>query len=137
MTVGCDESAVKTEVTCLHCGNDGDFSAHQITLGDAVLFVHCSEEVQLVLLVSLVIVVRRCRNHDIEAFTVDGRTHRAAVLLVTEVRQNVGDVEDRIVVVFTDADINGRAVVLADSTVNCQRNGNPLPLLDTAIIVCL
>ena len=74
---------------------------------------------------------------DIEAFTVDGRTHRATVLLVTEVRQNVGDVEDRIVVVLTDADINGRAVVLADSTVNCQRNGDPLPLLDTAIVVCL
>ena len=56
---------------------------------------------------------------------------------MTQVRQNVGDVEDGIVVILTDADIDCRAVVFADGTVQSKRDGDPLPLLDAAVVVCL
>ena len=50
-------------------------------------------------------------------------------------RQQVGNAEDRVVIFLTNADIHSRTVGTADHTMERQRNGRPLILAHTAIVV--
>ena len=76
------------------------------------------------------------QNH-VQLFANNALCQRLSHLVCGQVGQQVGHVEDGIGILFTDADGHNRAVGTVYHTVNGQRNGSPLVLLDAAVIVGL
>lgn len=76
-------------------------------------------------------------HQKIEIFGRESFRNGLCDLLLRKVRKNIRDVEHGIAFFVTDFDVNARAVFESDHTVKRKRNGEPLILFDTAVVMRL
>ena len=136
MSVRADQRAVKTYVTCLCSRHDGEVSGQEISFHNAVLFVKQVENIHLDL-VGFLALKRSGAQQDVEILCGNSRAQGLSVLALTQVRQQIVDVEHGIGLVFTDGDLDDLAVLLDDHTVQSKRGSNPLVLAHAAVVAGL
>ena len=134
MTVGQNHAAVQTHVAGLACGHDLQLGGEEVLLLHAVLLL---QDVQHALLHGVLVAVGyRAAAHDqIELLALDELACVALHLILRQMGQQIGDAEHRIVRVLADDHVHPRAVLLHDHAVQRERLGDPLVLLDAAVVV--
>ena len=137
VAVGGDERAVEADVAGLEGRDQFEFGGQEVLLNNAVLLVEEFQDVELHELGLLLTLEGQGADEDVQFLALDGVAEGALLLLTGQVRQQVGDDELRVALVLADVDGDDRAVALDDDTVEGQRNGRPLVLLDAAVIVGL
>ena len=135
MAVSADHGAVQANIAGLECGHNLNFSGDKITLGNAVHLVQQTENAQLDAVFGISVRNGQGAKHDIQVFGGDGIGQLFLVLFAAQMGQQVSDGKDGVLVVFTDGNGYGGAVLTADNTMQRQRDGRPLILADTAVIV--
>ena len=140
VAVGTDEPAVQTYVHSVCCGNEAQFSTHKVCLGHTVLLVQICHNHQLHLigggsLLAVLFKIRRTCDQNIQSFAGERLTKGLGVLILCQVGQKIGDAEYGITRVVADAYVNTLTVCLDHGAVQSQRNGDPLILTDTAVVV--
>ena len=133
MTVTREERAVKTEIAALAGRHSAEFCGDEVGFGDAVFFIEYRKNV--VLDGSVVQFART--DKDVERFGRDRLVERLFALFVTEVRKQVVDVENGIVLVLADIYADLRTVGFDDDAVERERDRDPLIFTDTAVVVRL
>ena len=84
----------------------------------------------------LFLILQRFSAQDnVQVLTRNRLAQLLAHLVLGQVGQQVADTHHRIIVFFTDADIQARAVLLHNHAVQRQFTRHPLVLLDTAVIM--
>jgi len=136
VTVSADESSVKTDITSLECGNGGKLCRKEVLFSHSVLFVKDLHNHQLNALFTFTF-CGLCSDYEVKRFTADTLTESLGHLILCEVREKIADAENRIVVVLSDNDVDGGTVGKAYDSVKSKRDGSPLILLDTAVVVGL
>ena len=119
-------------------GYDLDLGGEEVLLFDVVLLFDEVEEHLLDGLLDLLVAFDddgTAGNDDIEVLMVDRFAGGLLHLIAREVDQQVGDAEDRIGRVLAHGDVHGGAILLADDAVQCQRSGDPVVGLHTAVVV--
>ena len=137
VAVRTDSRAVKTDISCLCSGNRAKLGRHKVNLGDAVLLVENGENVQLYGIRTVLAAVRTATREQVQHFAFNSLAQGLLCKLLTKMRKNVVNIENRIVIVFADANLDGLTALCADNAVDSKRNGSPLILLDTAVVVSL
>ena len=117
MTVSADKTAIETDISCLICGNHFKLRTHEIALCDAVFIIE--------------------NLHDIELYTRDDITACLCHLTACEMREQVCDIENRVIIVFADNNLDHASVLLGNNAVNGKRYGCPLIFLDAAVVMRL
>ena len=135
VTVGTDHGAVKAHIACLGSGHDFDLGAGEVALGDAVLLVQQDEGVQLDSLLDVLFLHGVRADEHVQLLALDALAELALVLLGTQMGQQVGDAEHGIVLVLTDGKVDAGAVGAGEHAVDSQRDGSPLVLAHTAVVV--
>ena len=135
VAVGTDHGAVKAHVACLGSGHHLDLGAGEVALGDAVLLVQQDEGVQLDSLLDVLFLHGIRADEHVQLLALDALAELALVLLSTQMGQQVGDAEHGIVLVLTDGKVDAGAVGAGKHAVDGQRDGSPLVLAYTAVVV--
>ena len=135
MAVGANHGAVQTNVAGLIGGHNLDFSAGEIALGDAVGLVQHTQHVELDTLLGVLILNGQGRNDHVQILGGNALGQRLCALLCTQMRQQVGNAEYRVIVLLADADFRLGAVGAVNHAVQGQRNRGPLVLAHTAVVV--
>ena len=136
VTVGCQQAAIQTHLTALTGGHNGQLGAAEIVFHNAVLLVQQLHHIQLHQVSAFALQRLSAQNH-IQLLTGNDLTGGLAHLVGCQVNQQVGDHQDGIVLVLTDGDGDGGAVLAAHNAMDGQRHAGPLILLDAAIVVGL
>ena len=137
MAVCGDERTVEADVAGLEGRDHLKFRRQEVFFDDAVLLVEDLQDVELHELGLLFTFEGQGADEDVQVFALDGVAESALALLLSKVRQEIGDDELRVALVLADVHGDGRAVALDDDTVEGQRDGGPLVLLDAAVVVGL
>ena len=137
MAVSGDERAVEADVAGLEGRDHLEFRRQEVFFDDAVLLVQDLHDVELHEFRLFLALERQGADEDVQVLALDGIGQGAFLLLLREVRQEIGDDELRVALVLADVHGDGRAVALDDDAVEGQRDGGPLVLLDTAVVVGL
>ena len=136
VTVGCQQAAIQTHLTALAGGHNGQLGAAEIVFHNAVLLVQQLHHIQLHQVSALALQRLGAQNH-VQLLTGNDLAGGLAHLVGCQVNQQVGDHQDGIVLVLTDGDGNGGAVLAAHNAVDGKRHTGPLILLDAAVVVGL
>ena len=136
MAVAADERAIETNLTHLKCGHCSELGRQKILLDDAVAVVEDAHYAQLHSVAS-VVGVRHAADENIKALAGYALLHGLLHLILAEVRQKVCDDKLGILRLTADGDIDDLAVFERHNAVQLERNGHPLVLLDTAVVVGL
>ena len=136
VAIGADEGAVKAHIPCLLGRNGRQVSGEEVLLGDAVLLMENGQDVQLdgILLRTG---VGTGTQKQVQVLRRDGGSQGLLALLLTQMGQQVVDVDDRVGILLTDDHIHNGAVLLCHHSVQGQGDGDPLVLADTAIVAGL
>ena len=137
VAVGADHGAVETKIPGLEGGNGAQLGGEEVLFHDAVLFKQQLGNGDLDLLGAGVIPQSGAADEDIELFALDAFGQRLLHLVSGKVRQQIGDAENGIALFFADGYGQAGAVLTDDRTVQRQRDGGPLVLLDAAVVVGL
>ena len=137
VTVAAHHGAVKADIPGLVGGHHFDLGAGEVALGDAVLLVQQHQGVQLNSFLDVGILHGIGTDEHVQFFGLDALAELAVVLLGPQMRQQVGDAEHRVVLVLAHRKGHAGAVGTGEHAVDGQRNGAPLILADTAIVVGL
>ena len=92
MAVGADHGAVEADVAGLISGDDLDFSAGKILLGDAVLLVEEDHGVQLDSFLHFLVVHSVGADEDVQLLGADAVAQLALALLSAQMGQQVGQI---------------------------------------------
>ena len=136
VAVGADQAPVQANLAAGAGGNDGQFGAEEILLDDAVLFVQQLHNVQLHQVAALTLQGLGAQQ-QIQLLTGNDLAGGLLHLLAAQVDQQIGDHQHGIAGILADGDGDLAAVLAADQTVESQGHGDPLILLDAAVIVGL
>jgi hypothetical protein len=137
VAVGSDHGAVEADVAGLISGDDLDFSAGKILLGDAVLLIKEDHSIQLDSFLHFLVVHSVGADEDVQFLGADAVAQLALALLSAQMGQQVGDAEDGIVLVLAHVHGDGGAVSAGEHAVDGQRHSTPLILADAAVVVGL
>ena len=142
VAVGTDEPAIQANVHSVCCRNEAQFSTHKVGFSHTVLLVQVCHNHQFHLigggsLLAVLLKIRRACNQNIQSFAGERLTKRLGVLILCQVGQKIGDAEHGIARVIANAYVDALAVCLDHGAVQGQRNGDPLILTDTAVVVGL
>ena len=107
-----DHTSVKSEVTRLVRGNGGKFRCQKIFFGYAVPFVEQFENGRFDPVGILSRVGTRARNY-IQVFSRERFRKFLSRLILSEVREKIGNAEYGVFFVLSDIDVNDRAVFLS------------------------
>ena len=136
VAVAADEAAVQTDLGG-HGGRDHlQLGGVEVVLGDAVLGVETLHDLELHPLGVLLIPHRAAAQEDVQGFAGDGLAQGLLALLSAQVGQQVGDDELGLVALAQHHRDDG-AVLQSQDAVHLQRDGDPLVLADTAVVVGL
>ena len=136
MTVSADKTAIETDISCLICGNHFKLRTHEIALCDAVFIIENFHDIELYRVACLYAVGART-DENIELFTRDDITACLCHLTACEMREQVCDIENRVIIVFADNNLDHASVLLGNNAVNGKRYGCPLIFLDAAVVMRL
>ena len=78
---------------------------------------------------------RHAADDDVQFFAADSFRRFLLQLFGGKMDQKVRNAYDRIVIVFADHYVQNRAVLFCDDAVQRERDGHPLVLFDTAVIM--
>ena len=136
VAVTCNERSVKSDVFCFDCRHCFEFCGDKVFLGDAVLCVENGKHTSLHR-VFVIVFDGDAAHEKIEIFR--GETFRNGLrdLFLRKVRKKVCDVEHGVGLFFAHSDGDFASVFECDYAVKRKRNGEPLILLDAAVIVRL
>ena len=141
LSVGCDHAAVKAQIPCFPGRNDLKLRREEVVLFHIVLLLQDCQDILLdrILLVLRVLfqLQRSGACEHIQVFACNGISQRLRHLILRKMNQKICHAENRILFVLTDPDIHSGAVLFGDHTVDGERDGRPLILLDATIIVCV
>ena len=137
MTVCTDHAAVKADILCLECGNCFQLCGNEIVLGDAVLFVKDSHDIELYLFAYIIISERTGTDENVQLFTLEYLAGTSLHLVLSKVGEKVGNAEYRVAFVLADVYLYGAAVSTDNYAVKCKRDSAPLILLDSAVVMGL
>ena len=129
-----DHAAVKTEIACCTGGNNFQFGGEEVLFFDIVFFFEQSKNSSFDGLFFF-IVEGFAADDNVQLFAFDNNGTLFAHLIAAEVRKQVGNADDGIGGIFTDNDVNKRAVLLCNNAVHCKGHCNPLILFDTAVVM--
>ena len=147
VTVAQDHGAIKAHVTSRTCRNNLKLSGEKVCFLNAVEVLQDVDDVSLnsfLWLVALsiggflaVLTPNKwtITNNKVEHLTLDDLGSGLSKLLSAQVDEKVGNAENRIGWVLTNAYVYDATVFKCKNAVNCQGNGDPLVLLDAAVVV--
>ena len=134
MAVAADEGAVKTHLAHVKSGDGGQLRGEEVLLGNVIHIVENAKHRQLHPVLALV-GIGGGADEDVQALAGDALGHGLLHLVGSQVGQQVGNDELRFIRFPADADVDHVAVFQGHNAVQLQRNGDPLVLLDAAIVV--
>ena len=134
LAVGEDHAAVEAEVARATGRHEDELSREEVLLLDAVLLLDELQDASLDRFL-LAVLERVVADEDVEVFALDDLGGVLLHLLLREVDQQVRHAEDRVAFCLADADFDDRAVLLDDDAVQCERQRDPLVLLDAAVVM--
>ena len=137
MTVGADKASVKADVPGFSRRNHGKLRRLEVLLHNAIFIEEKVCNVEFNLLAYRIISERNGADEDIKLLAADAVAELSVHLLLCKVREQIGNAENRVVLVLADIDGDGGAVLANNNTVERQRNGGPLISLDAAVVVGL
>ena len=147
MTIAQDHGAIKAHVASRTCRNNLKLSGEKVCFLNAVEVLQDVDDVSLnsfLWLVALsiggflaVLTPNKwtITNNKVEHLTLDDLGSGLSKLLSAQVDEKVGNAENRIGWVLTNAYVYDATVFKCKNAVNCQGNGDPLVLLDAAVVV--
>ena len=134
MAVTEDHAAVEAEITGRAGRNDLDLCGEEILLLNIIFLLEDLEHICLDGFLVLAFEGTAADNHvELLAFDNDGTL--LAELVACKVNEQIGDTDNGVGEVFTDNDIDEGTVLLCNYAVQRKGNGDPLVLLDTAVVV--
>ena len=116
-------------------GNNFQFGGEEVLFFDFVFFSLSRARTAALTGSFFFIVEGFAADDDVQLFTFDNNGTLFAHLIAAEVRKQVGNADDGIGGIFTDNDVNKRAVLLCNNAVHCKGHCNPLILFDTAVVM--
>ena len=138
MAVAQDHRAVEAHVARGTGGHDLELGGDEVVLGDAVLLGEKGEHAGCggALLLGVLIELDGLVAHDdVEHLAVDAVGELLGHLLCAEVGEQVADAEDGVALVLAHDHVHHGAVLEHHDAVDGERHGDPLVLLDAAIVV--
>ena len=136
MSIRANHRAVKTHIASLESGNNLNLCARKVTFGNTVLLIEEPQNTKLDAVGGFLIFDGKRSEENIQVFARNALGERFLVLLSAQMRQKVGDGENGVIILLANADVDAAAVLTIYNTMDRQRNGGPLVLTDTAVIVC-
>ena len=134
MTVGHDHAAVKSRFSGATCRNHFQFCRKEILLFYVIGLLQKSQHFLLhgFLLFAL---QRLAADDDVQIIPFNDLARLLLQLFSGKMDEQIRDEHHRILVIFADDHINGCSILFDHHTMYGQRNGDPLILLDSTIVV--
>ena len=127
----------REHIPCRAGRNHGELCREEVALYQAILLMQQAEDIELDLLLDLLVRIGTGTHYHIELLTLDALREGLGHLILCQMGQQICYTEHRIAGVLADDYIQHGAVLTHHGAVQSQRQGSPLILLDTAIVVGL
>ena len=134
MAIAADEGAIKTHLAHVKGRDGSQLRGEEVLLGNVIHIVENAKHRQLHPVLALV-GIGGGADEDVQALAGDALGHGLLHLVGSQVGQQVGNDELGFLRLPADADVDHIAVFQGHNAVQLQRNGDPLVLLDAAIVV--
>ena len=143
-----NHAAVKSGLPGLACRHHFQFRRNKVFLFDAITLL---QDIQNTFLYGILLCLFLCivlffllingerfvADDNIQRFPLDHFICLFLKLFLGQMNQQIRDKEHRIVLILTHIHFHSLAIFLNHHTMDGKRNGHPLVLLDTAIIMCV
>ena len=135
-------AAIQTTITCFSCRNNLQFCRKKIFLFHLIILFQqlhyiCLDSFFFFLFQTLILFDRTTSDQQVQLFSFNNCGRFLFHLLCCKMDQQICNNENRIIFLFSNADIYNCSILFCDHSVQCQRKCNPLILLNSAIIMCI